>query len=191
MVYRTLSFLLSISRTPINNIAFLPPVKPKAKCNAGVERPGKSYMREDSMKITYEKAASSDIECLYQLCKQLIDAYENVECIDYERVLSWVRKKLEASIDEYISVYADGKKVGYYHFYKNEDGEYELGDLYVFPEFQNRGIGTAIIEKCCASVEEPVMLYVFIKNKGAVSLYKRLGFEITETIKGSRYIMKR
>ena len=37
------------------------------------------------MKITYEKAASSDIECLYQLCKQLIDAYENIECIDYER----------------------------------------------------------------------------------------------------------
>lgn len=35
------------------------------------------------MKITYEKAASSDIECLYQLCKQLIDAYENIECIDY------------------------------------------------------------------------------------------------------------
>lgn len=143
------------------------------------------------MKITYKRAVNSDIEQLYQLCKQLIDAYENVECIDYERVLSWVRKKLEDSIDEYTSVYADGKKAGYYHFYRNEDGEYELGDLYVFPEFQNRGIGTAIIEKCCASVEEPVMLYVFIKNKGAVSLYKRLGFEIAETIKDSRYIMKR
>ena len=51
------------------------------------------------MKITYEKAASSDIECLYQLCKQLIDAYENIECIDYKRALRWVRKKLENSID--------------------------------------------------------------------------------------------
>ena len=71
------------------------------------------------MKITYEKAASSDIECLYQLCKQLIDAYENIECIDYERALRWVRKKLENSIDEYTSIYADERKTGYYHFYRN------------------------------------------------------------------------
>ena len=132
---------------------------------------------EAYMKITYEKAASSDIECLYQLCKQLIDAYENIECIDYERALRWVRKKLENSIDEYTSIYADERKAGYYHFYRNGNGEYELDDLYVFSEFQNRGIGTAIIEKCCASVEEPVVLYVFI--------------EIAETIKDSRYVMKR
>ena len=34
------------------------------------------------------------------------------------------------------------------------------------------------------------MLYVFIKNEKAVSLYKRLGFKVTETIHNSRYIMK-
>ena len=90
---------------------------------------------EAYMKITYEKAASSDIECLYQLCKQLIDAYENIECIDYERALRWVRKKLENSIDEYTSIYADERKAGYYHFYRNGNGEYELDDLYVFSEF--------------------------------------------------------
>ena len=146
---------------------------------------------EAYMKITYEKEASSDIECLYQVCKQLIDAYENIECIDYERALRWVRKKLENSIDEYTSIYADERKAGYYHFYRNGNGEYELDDLYVFSEFQNRGIGTAIIEKCCASVEEPVVLYVFIKNKKAVLLYEKLGFEIAETIKDSRYVMKR
>ena len=65
---------------------------------------------EAYMKITYEKAASSDIECLYQLCKQLIDAYENIECIDYERALRWVRKKLENSIDEYTSILMKEKR---------------------------------------------------------------------------------
>ena len=65
---------------------------------------------EAYMKITYEKAASSDIECLYQLCKQLIDAYENIECIDYERALRWVRKKLENSIDEYTSMLMKEKR---------------------------------------------------------------------------------
>lgn len=34
------------------------------------------------------------------------------------------------------------------------------------------------------------MLYVFIENKRAVSLYERSGFEIAETVNGSRYIMR-
>lgn len=143
------------------------------------------------MKLTYDRATGSDIDHLYQLCKQLIDDYENIERIDYVKVLNWVRKKIENSIDEYTTVYADGKKAGYYHFYKNEDGVYELDDLYVFPQFQSHGIGTAIIEKCCSSVDEPIILYVFIKNQRAVSLYKRLGFDIIETITDSRYIMKK
>ena len=106
-------------------------------------------------------------------------------------MLKWVRKKIETSISEYTAVYADGKKAGYYHLYKNEDGEYEIDDLYILDDFQGKGIGTEIIKKCCSSVDEPVMLYVFIKNQRAVSLYKRLGFEIVETIRNSRYIMKR
>lgn len=146
---------------------------------------------EDGMRITYEIATSSDIERLYLLCRQLIDDYENIECIDYEKVLRWVRQKLETTIDEYTAVYAEGQKAGYYHFFKNENGEYELDDLYIFPQFQNHGIGSAIIEKCCRSVTEPVTLYVFIKNGKAVSLYERLGFVIVETVRGSRYIMKR
>ena len=85
---------------------------------------------------------------------------------------------------------ADGRKAGYYHFFRNEDGIPELDDLYLFPEFQNQGIGSAVIEKCCDEVLEPVMLYVFIRNNRAVSLYQRLGFEIVETIKESRYILK-
>ena len=97
------------------------------------------------MNITYDKATAYDVECIYQLCKQLIDGYENIESIDYEKVLKWVRNKIEASIDEYTAVYADGQKAGYYHFYKNEDGENEIDDLYIFSEYQNQGIGIIYI----------------------------------------------
>ena len=141
------------------------------------------------MKTTYNKATISDAEHIFSLCKQLIDKYENINSIDYEKVLLWVRRKLENSIDEYTTIYADGKKAGYYHFYKNEDGEYELDDLYIFEEFQSRGIGSAVIKKCCSLVDSPVMLYVFIKNERAIALYKRLGFEVTQSVGDSRYIM--
>lgn len=142
------------------------------------------------MDITYRKAQIEDIECIYQLCTQLIQDYENTESIDYDKVRKWIQKKIENCIAEYTAIYVDGQKAGYYHFYKNEDSEFEIDDLYIFTEHQNKGIGTHIIRKCCSSVNEPVILYVFIKNQRAVSLYKRLGFEVVKTIQDSRYIMK-
>lgn len=142
------------------------------------------------MRVTYRKATADDIEPIYALCKGLIDDFEQLESIDYPRVMRWVRKKIENAIDQYTVIYANEQKAGYYHFYKNDDGAYEIDDLYVFPAFQNQGIGSEVIKNCCWSVDAPVMLYVFVENKRAVSLYKRLGFEIAETIHGSRYIMK-
>lgn len=142
------------------------------------------------MILSYEKANTADIESVYGLCKKLINAYEDKSLIDYEKVLRWVKNKLNDSIDEYTVVYADGTKAGYYHFFKNDDGIDELDDLYIFTEFQNKGIGTQVIKKCIASSGSELMLYVFIKNEGAVSLYERLGFKIEKCVGSTRYIMK-
>ena len=143
------------------------------------------------MKLTFRQAEHEDAERIFRFNKQLILDYETLEEINLEKVLSWVQKKISSCIEEYTAIYADGEKAGYYHFSQNEDGEMELDDLFIFPEFQKKGIGSAVIRACCSSVKEPVMLYVFIRNKGAVSLYKRMGFQVVETIKDSRYIMKR
>lgn len=143
------------------------------------------------MKITYKSANVDDIEPIYEFCERLIQKYECLELIDYPKVIKWVRKKIERSIGEYTVIYVDDQKAGYYHFFINEDGLYEIDDLYIFPKYQHRGIGSEVINLCCASVDAPVMLYVFIRNKQAVSLYKRLGFEIIETINNSRYIMRK
>lgn len=142
------------------------------------------------MDILCVGADIEDIPCICQQCKQLIDHYENLEKINYARVLDWVHQKIESSIHEYTTILVNGKKAGCYHFFKNEEDEFELDDLYIFPEFQNKGIGSTVIQTCCASVDAPVMLYVFIRNHRAVSLYQRLGFEIVQTIQDSRYIMR-
>lgn len=141
--------------------------------------------------ITYTPATADDITPIYLQCKQHIDTYENRNAIDYDRVMQWVRRKVEIKIGEYTVISVNGQKAGYYRFCKNEVGMPEIDDLYLFPEYQNQGVGTAVIQRCCAAVNEPVMLYVFIRNKRAFFLYQRLGFQITETIGDSRYIMVR
>lgn len=142
------------------------------------------------MELNYERASGADVEAIFALSKALIDQYEDVESIDYDKVLQWVRRKIEVQIGEYQRVLMDGSLAGYVHFHP--DGErMELDDLYILPEYRGQGIGTAVVEKCCRETVKPVYLYVFRRNEGTVRLYKRLGFEIVQEVGSSRYIMQR
>lgn len=142
------------------------------------------------MNLIYGPAEENDIEPLFQFNKDIIDHYEDVSKIDYSKVLSWVRNKLQKHIGEYTCVCLNNQKAGYYHFCP-VDRKMELDDLYLFPQYRNRGIGSEIIRKCVAGTDLPIFLYVFKKNTGAVSLYQKFGFRITETVCGTRYIMER
>ena len=141
------------------------------------------------MELIFKPASIDDIEEIYLLCKNLIDKYEDKSVIDYQKVLLWVKNKIEKSISEYQAIYYQGNRAGYVHCFINEDGIYEIDDLYIFDEFQNKTIGTTVIKQICEKCDKDLMLYVFIKNKRAVSLYRRLGFEIVKTVNNTRYIM--
>ena len=141
------------------------------------------------MELLFKPASIDDIEAIYLLCKNLIDKYEDKSVIDYQKVLLWVKNKIKKSISEYQAIYYQGNRAGYVHCFINEDGIYEIDDLYIFDEFQNKTIGTTVIKQICEKCDHDVMLYVFIKNKRAVSLYRRLGFEIVKTVNNTRYIM--
>lgn len=142
------------------------------------------------MELGFEPARREDVETLYGFNRELIEKYEDPANIDLGEVLAWVRRKLEKRLGEYVRVTANGRLAGFYRFCTT-DGEPEIDDLYIFPEYRGLGIGSAVVEKCCAEAGGPVMLYVFAKNERAVALYRRLGFEITERVGGTRYIMRR
>ena len=142
------------------------------------------------MELSFQSARQEDVEVLFRFNRDLIDRYEDIQNIPYEGVLAWVRQKIEENIHTYTRIYADEVHAGFYRFVPGE-GMMELDDLYIFPEFQGRGIGSRVIEKCCGETKRPVMLYVFIRNTGAWKLYERLGFEIQENVQNSRYIMVR
>lgn len=142
------------------------------------------------MELTFSPAEVQDIDTVYTLSKTLIDQYEDIASIDYPKVLNWVRRKIENHIEAYVCVFCDGQKAGFYRFTPAEH-MMELDDLYILPEFRGRGIGTAVVQKCCAETKLPVMLYVFTRNTGAAALYRRLGFRVTQTIGSSRCMMIR
>lgn len=87
------------------------------------------------MELSYKKATKDDIEPIYELCKQLIDKYEQTDAIDYPKVLNWVRKKIESSVDEYTAVYSDGVKAAYYHFLRMKKRSLRSMICMCFPNF--------------------------------------------------------
>ena len=141
------------------------------------------------MEITFEPAREEDILPILELNRGLIDRYEDCTAIDYDRVLAWVRENIRENLATFNRVMADGRLAGYFSLGPSE-GALELDSLFVLPEYQNRGIGTAIVRHCQAQADDTLFLYVFKENTGALNLYRRLGFEIREEVRKTAYIME-
>jgi GNAT superfamily N-acetyltransferase len=60
-----------------------------------------------------------------------------------------------------------------------------LEKLYVEPEEQNRGIGSALLDKAKQLCPDGLYLWVFQKNTGARRLYERHGFEVVKLTDGA------
>ena len=70
------------------------------------------------------------------------------------------------------------------------ENEVELDDLYILDEYRERGIGGSILKKCIDMTDKNIFFYVFKKNTRAIALYERIGFEISERVGDTRYIMR-
>lgn len=139
--------------------------------------------------LTYQTAGEEDAKPLFRLNKQLIDEYEDLDSIDYPKVLQWVSSNISRHISSFSRVMLDGTLVGYYCLLPCE-GKMELDSLFVLPQFRGQGIGTQILKKCQAEATVPIFLYVFRRNTRAQALYERMGFQIVKQVGSTRYIME-
>lgn len=139
------------------------------------------------MNLQFITARERDIPVIFGQAKDLIDTYENLETIDYDKVMDWVQRKITKYISSYTVVMSEDMPCAYYRLC--EDGE--LDDFYVLPGFQNRGIGSKILEKCIFDSVNPLYLYVFSGNIRAISFYEKHGFSVREKVGKTRLILAR
>lgn len=79
----------------------------------------------------------------------------------------------------------DGQRVGMLMILEETERLW-LDEIQIDPQFQNQGIGTAVIEELIATARDrqlPVHLRVLRANCGAHRLYRRLGFRRIEEAK--------
>ncbi len=86
-------------------------------------------------------------------------------------------------------IYLKDDLVGFYNGNDKDDKTYEIGNVCVKPEYQNKGIGTAVLNEIIFEHKgQDIKLQVFKINENAIRLYKKLGFEKVEETK-THYIM--
>ena len=67
---------------------------------------------------------------------------------------------------------------GFYNGKEIEDNTFEIGNICIKPEYQNKGIGTAILKEIIFENKgKNIKLQVFKINERAFKLYEKMGFE--------------
>lgn len=153
-------------------------------------------MRSDIATLTTIRIAEkNDVSALAQLAVETYtDAFgDSMAASDLAAYLetNFSDSRIEAFIVEDVVLVAEfeGRMVGFVHFgdinmpvETTADKSKELRKLYVHRDFQNKGIGSALMD---AALEHPLLQaaeYVYLdvweQNAGAQRLYQRYGFEV-------------
>lgn len=88
-------------------------------------------------------------------------------------------------------IICEERDVGLLHV-ERESAAVFLANIQILPEFQCRGLGTAVVQQVLADAEAsglPVRLQVLKTNSDARRLYERLGFQVTD-LTGSHWQMR-
>jgi len=75
----------------------------------------------------------------------------------------------------------NNKPVGTIHIAEN-DGCLEIGQFFIFPEYQNNGIGTHVLRQALDRADRSglAIKLAYLRNNPAASLYRRHGFKTVE-----------
>ena len=72
-----------------------------------------------------------------------------------------------------------------------DDTQIRLLDIGLFPEFQNRGVGTCLLKQLmdeAAQSKKALRHMVFMLNDNAYRFYERLGFKTIEDLGGYKHM---
>ena len=121
---------------------------------------------------------------------RIIDGAENMKMEDIQRLLKmtyWADKRSMETIERSVSnsscygVYADDqeKLIGFARVISDYATSYYLCDVIIDPEYQHRGLGTALVSHIVTSPEY-VKLRGFLITRDAHDLYRKFGFEVVD-----------
>ena len=140
------------------------------------------------MKYRISKSSDKYINRLIEYKKRTIYEYaKDLSNEEIDKINKYVTSEVPKLINDYCNIIVDNKIVGCLLLTNKDDGKL-LDEIYLEEEYRNKGIGTEIINDILNN-NDIVYLWVYKENEKAISLYKKLEFNVIEETE-SRYYMK-
>ncbi len=130
------------------------------------------------MEFTLIPATQAEYQWLWELKRVTMQAYVEQTWGLWDDVAQEAFFQRNFRSDTVQLIMVAGRKAGLLEIAR-EPREMFLANIQIHPDFQNRGLGTAVIEnvlETCRLLRLPVRLQVLIVNARARQLYERIGF---------------
>ena len=129
-----------------------------------------------------DKSLLNDVDCSGVVRLKSEDLDEVIQFYDNAYLSSWFDPRM-LQTEQYFGIRKDGRLVSVagIHVYSQQYKVAALGNVVTHPDYQGKGFGRAVTARLCRSLCETVDhigLNVKSDNRIAISMYKRLGFEI-------------
>lgn len=130
-------------------------------------------------KYTLITSEQKDAEFLFNVKIEAMKPTSSIvrTALDYDKELAEYLNKFEPGKVQVIQF--DGKDVGRLRIVRSSESIY-IGGIQILPEFQGKGIGTAILKDLINESEStgiPITLEVHYVNEKAIYFYKKIGFQ--------------
>ena len=140
------------------------------------------------MEYKLSNSSNKDINRLIEYKKRTIYQYaKDLSNEEIDKINKYIINGIPRLINDYSNIIVDNKIVDCLLLINKDDGKL-LDEIYLEEEYRNKGIGTEIINDILNN-NDVVYLWVYKENEKAISLYKKLGFNVIEETE-SRYCMK-
>ena len=140
------------------------------------------------MEYKLSNSSNKDINRLIEYKKRTIYQYaKDLSNEEIDKINKYIINGIPRLINDYSNIIVDNKIVDCLLLINKDDGKL-LDEIYLEEEYRNKGIGTEIINDILNN-NDIVYLWVYKENERAISLYKKLGFNVIEETE-SRYCMK-
>ena len=137
----------------------------------------------------YKNGNQEEIKFIYNLKKEVYQKY--VEKIygewNEENQKKLFNKFMKENSKNIELIYLKDKLVGFYNGKTKDDNSFEIDNICIMPEYQNKGIGTAVLKEILFENKDKEVSLQCFKDNPAIDWYKKIGFEkISEcpTLKG-------
>lgn len=111
---------------------------------------------------------------------------ENLDQNEIKRIYKYVNDNVTKELSNYKSIVIKDETVGSLLVIKNEDSLL-LDEIYIEEKYRNQNIGSDIIKDLILK-NDIIYLWVYKKNKGAIKLYKKMGFKIIDKTENRFYM---